>query len=421
MNKKQVSLFRTIFSTKMLICIFTGLASGLPFYLLIQLLPAWLTSEGLNIKAIGAFSLTQLPYIFKFVWAPFMDNISLFGMGRRRGWMFLSQIILLFFIAILGCFSPTLNIWIIATLCFIIALFSATQDIALDAFRQEILSDAELGLGNSIHINVYRLASLVPGSLSLILSHFLPWSSVFMVTALFMLPVIIITLLIKEPINKQIPKSHNFEDIIINPFLEFIKRKGVKSAMIILAFIFLYKLGDSMATSLATTFYMKMGFSLPDIGLIAKNAQLWPGIIGGILGGILMIKIGINRALWYFGFVQVFSILGFAWLSIEGPFNDIGVSEKIMLAIVISVESLGVGLGSAAFVAFIAKTTNPLYTATQFALFSSIASIPRTLINSTTGIMVEYLGWTNFFGLCTLLAIPGMVLLLKVAPWNKKS
>lgn len=421
MNKKQVSLLRTIFSTKMLICIFTGLASGLPFYLLIQLLPAWLTSEGLNIKAIGAFSLTQLPYIFKFVWAPFMDNISLFGMGRRRGWMFLSQIILLFFIAILGCFSPTLNIWIIATLCFIIALFSATQDIALDAFRQEILSDAELGLGNSIHINVYRLASLVPGSLSLILSHFLPWSSVFMVTALFMLPVIIITLLIKETINKQIPKSHNFEDIIINPFLEFIKRKGVKSAMIILSFIFLYKLGDSMATSLATTFYMKMGFSLPDIGLIAKNAQLWPGILGGILGGILMIKIGINRALWYFGFVQVFSILGFAWLSIEGPFNDIGVSEKIMLAIVISVESLGVGLGSAAFVAFIAKTTNPLYTATQFALFSSIASIPRTLINSTTGIMVEYLGWTNFFGLCTLLAIPGMVLLLKVAPWNKKS
>lgn len=421
MNKKQVSLLRTIFSTKMLICIFTGLASGLPFYLLIQLLPAWLTSEGLNIKAIGAFSLTQLPYIFKFVWAPFMDNISLFGMGRRRGWMFLSQIILLFFIAILGCFSPTLNIWIIATLCFIIALFSATQDIALDAFRQEILSDTELGLGNSIHINVYRLASLVPGSLSLILSHFLPWSSVFMVTALFMLPVIIITLLLKEPINKQIPKSHNFEDIIINPFLEFIERKGVKSAMIILAFIFLYKLGDSMATSLATTFYMKMGFSLPDIGLIAKNAQLWPGILGGIMGGILMIKIGINRALWYFGFVQVFSILGFAWLSIEGPFNDIGVSEKIMLAIVISVESLGVGLGSAAFVAFIAKTTNPLYTATQFALFSSIASVPRTLINSTTGIMVEYLGWTNFFGLCTLLAIPGMVLLLKVAPWNKRS
>ena len=149
MNKKQDPLFKTIFSTKMLICVFTGFASGLPFFLLIQLLPAWLTSEGLDIKAISAFSLTQLPYIFKFVWAPFMDDISLFKMGRRRGWMFLSQIILLFFIAILGCFSPTLNIWVIATICFIIALFSATQDIALDAFRREILLDSELGLGNS--------------------------------------------------------------------------------------------------------------------------------------------------------------------------------------------------------------------------------------------------------------------------------
>ena len=421
MNKAQVSLFKTIFSDKMLICIFTGFASGLPFYLLIQLLPAWLTSEGLDIKAIGAFSLTQLPFIFKFVWAPFMDNISLFKMGRRRGWMLLSQMLLLFIIAILGCFSPTLNIWIIAILCFIIALFSATQDIALDAFRREILLDSELGLGNSIHTNTYRIAGLVPGSLSLILSEFLPWSSVFMITALFMLPAIIMTLLVKEPINQQMPKSRGLEDIIINPFLEFITRQGVKSAIIILAFIFLYKLGDSMATSLATTFYMKMGFSRLDIGWIAKNASLWPSVFGGIMGGILMIKIGINRALWCFGFVQVVSILGFAWLSIEGPFNEIGTNEKIMLALVIGFEALGVGLGSAAFVAFIAKTTNPLYTATQFALFTSIASIPRTIINSTTGIMVEYLGWTTFFGLCTMLAIPGMMLLFKVAPWNSKS
>ena len=169
MNKTQVSLFKTIFSGKMLICIFTGFASGLPFYLLIQLLPAWLTSEGLDIKAIGAFSLTQLPFIFKFVWAPFMDNISLFKMGRRRGWMLLSQMLLLFIIAILGCFSPTLNIWIIAILCFIIALFSATQDIALDAFRREILLDSELGLGNSILTKTYRISGLVPGSLSLFL------------------------------------------------------------------------------------------------------------------------------------------------------------------------------------------------------------------------------------------------------------
>ncbi|MCX8711398.1 AmpG family muropeptide MFS transporter [Gilliamella sp. B3464] len=417
MNNTQNTIFKTIFTTKMLICIFTGFASGLPFYLLLQLLPAWLESEGINIKTIGAFSLTQMPYIFKFVWAPFMDNTSLFHLGRRRGWMLISQIILVLSISLLGFLSPSLNIWLIATLCFIIALFSATQDIALDAFRRELLLDNELGLGNSIHTNAYRIAGLVPGSLSLILSSYLAWHSVFIITALFMIPAIIMTLWVKEPLNQPV-KNHNLEAIIIKPFSEFITRQGVKNAIIILAFIFLYKLGDSMATSLATPFYLQMGYSRLDIGWIAKNASLWPSVFGALVGGILMIKIGINRALWAFGFVQVISILGFAWLSIEGPFTTITGYQQIMLAIVIGFEALGVGLGSAAFVAFIAKTTNPLYTATQFALFTSIASIPRTLINATTGVMVEHLGWTTFFTLCTILALPGMLLLIKVAPWN---
>lgn len=417
MNNTQNTIFKTIFTTKMLICIFTGFASGLPFYLLLQLLPAWLESEGINIKTIGAFSLTQMPYIFKFVWAPFMDNTSLFHLGRRRGWMLISQIILVLSISLLGFLSPSLNIWLIATLCFIIALFSATQDIALDAFRRELLLDNELGLGNSIHTNAYRVAGLVPGSLSLILSSYLAWHSVFIITALFMIPAIIMTLWVKEPLNQPV-KKHNLEAIIIKPFSEFITRQGVKNAIIILAFIFLYKLGDSMATSLATPFYLQMGYSRLDIGWIAKNASLWPSVFGALIGGILMIKIGINRALWAFGFVQVISILGFAWLSVEGPFTTITGYQQIMLAIVIGFEALGVGLGSAAFVAFIAKTTNPLYTATQFALFTSIASIPRTLINATTGVMVEHLGWTTFFTLCTILALPGMLLLIKVAPWN---
>ncbi|OCG48034.1 AmpG family muropeptide MFS transporter [Gilliamella sp. Choc5-1] len=420
MNNSQNSLLKTIFTTKMMICIFTGFASGLPFYLLLQLLPAWLESDGINIKTIGIFSLTQIPYIFKFIWSPFMDGFSLFNLGRRRGWMLGSQIVLIFSIAILGFFSPSLNIWLIATICFIIALFSATQDIALDAFRRELLLDKELGLGNSIHTNAYRIAGLVPGSLSLILSNSLPWNSVFIITALFMLPAIIMTLLVKEPIS-QTSKKHDFEDVIIKPFSEFITRNGPKTAILILTFIFLYKLGDSMATSLATPFYLQMGYSRPDIGWIAKNASLWPSVFGALMGGILMIKIGINRALWSFGVVQVISILGFIWLSIEGPFNTIGIFQKTLLAIVIGIESLGVGLGSAAFVAFIAKTTNPLYTATQFALFTSIASVPRTLINASTGFMVEHLGWTNFFWLCFILAFPGMLLLLKVAPWNSQS
>ncbi|WP_392567034.1 AmpG family muropeptide MFS transporter [Utexia brackfieldae] len=401
----------------MVICLFTGFASGLPLYLLLQLLPAWLDSEGVNIKTIGAFTLTQLPYIWKFFWAPLMDGISPLNMGRRRGWMFITQIALFLLIGSMGFFSPNLNIMLIAVMSFAIAFFSASQDIVIDAFRRELLNNNELGLGNSIHINSYRLAGLVPGSLSLILSHFLPWSSVFMITACFMLPAIIVTLWIKEPTNIS-PNRENLKSIFGRALMDFVERNGWKSVVLILAFIFLYKLGDSMATSLATPFYLEMNFTKMDIGLVAKHASLWPSIIGALLGGILMLKIGINKALWLFGVIQAVSILGFVWLSMEGPFEQIHSVQLMMLALVIAFEALGVGLGTAAFVAFIAKTTNPLYTATQFALFTSFASIPRTLINSMTGFMVDAMGWTQFFWLCFFLAIPGMLLLSKVAPWR---
>lgn len=406
-----------IFNRKMLTCIFTGFASGLPLYLLLQLLPAWLESAGVNIKTIGAFTLTQLPYVWKFFWSPFLDNSSPFGMGRRRGWMFITQIILFVLIASMGSFSPELDIFIIAILSFATALFSATQDIALDAFRRELLSDTELGLGNSIHINAYRISGLIPGSLSLILSHFMPWSAVFFITALFMLPAIMVTLFVKEPLNVSLT-TKNWESIFIKPLSDFLTRNGWQTALLILTFIFLYKLGDSMATSLATPFYLQMGYSKLDIGLVAKHASLWPSVVGALLGGILMIKIGINRALWLFGVVQIISILGFVWLSLKGPFAEIRFNELITLTFVIGFEALGVGLGTSAFVAFIAKTTNPLYTATQFALFTSFASIPRTIINSTTGFMIDILGWTDFFWLCFILAFPGMLLLFKVAPWK---
>jgi PAT family beta-lactamase induction signal transducer AmpG len=199
---------------------------------------------------------------------------------------------------------------------------------------------------------------------------------------------------------------------VIEPFREFIGRAGWRQALLVLGFIFLYKLGDSMATALATPFYLDMGFSKSDIGLIAKNAGLWSSVVGGLLGGIWMLKIGINRGLWLFGIVQVVSILGFAWLAwVNQPVRS-------LLAVVIAFEALGVGLGTAAFIAFIARATDPRYTATQFALFTSLAAVPRTLVNASTGWMVEQTGWFAFFLLCTALALPGMVLLRWVAPWN---
>ena len=393
----------------MLICIFTGFSSGLPLYILVSLLPAWLRSEGVNLKAIGLFALINLPFTWKFLWAPLFDRFTP-PLGRRRGWLIISQSLLLVSIPIFGVFNPTLDIWTIAYLATIVAFFSASQDIVLDAYRRELLIDNELGLGNAVHVNAYKIAGLIPGSLSLILADHMAWSGVFMITALFMLPGILMTLFVKEPALKA-GAPRTLRAAVVEPFKEFIGRNGLQSALLILAFIFLYKLGDSMATALATPFYLDMGFSKTEIGLIAKNAGLWPSVIGGLLGGVWMFKLGINRALWLFGAVQMLAILGFAWLATVGH-------SLLWLAVVIGVEALGVGLGTAAFVAYIAQTTHPLYTATQFALFTSLAAVPRTFANAATGYMVENLGWFKFFILCFMLAIPGMLMLIKVAPWN---
>jgi len=413
----SLSIRRAILNRRMLICIFTGFASGMPLYVLISLVPAWLRTEGVGLKEIGFFALIGLPYIWKFVWSPLLDRYSLslftYKPGLRRSWMLSTQVLLLVTIGTLGFLDPLTQIWPIAWLCLGIAFLSATQDIVLDAYRRQILPDQELGLGNSIHVNAYRVGGLIPGSLSLVLSDFLPWETVFLITAAFVLAGIALTLSIKEP-----PRTHQqpatLQAAIVEPFNEFFSRQGVQQALLILAFMLLYKLGDSMATALATPFYLDMGFSKTEIGIVAKQAALWPMIIGGIAGGILMLKIGINRALWLFGFVQIISILGFAVLARVG-------GGLWLLGLVIGFEYLGVGLGTAAFVAFIARTTNPAFAATQFALFTALTAVPRTVASAATGIIVEGVGWENFFYMCTLIAIPGMLLLFKVAPWNEET
>ena len=407
-----------LLTRKMLICIFTGFASGLPLYLLLNLLPAWLRSENVDLKTIGFFALIQFPYTWKFLWSPLLDRYAIPWLGRRRGWTLLMQIGLLLCIGLLGGLSPGTTIVPVLWLAGLVALFSATQDIALDAYRRELLGESELGLGNAVHVNAYRIAGLVPGSLSLILADILPWSQVFWITAAFMLPGMVMILLVSEPLASQAaPKT--LRQAVVEPFHEFIGRAGVRGALLVLAFIFLYKLGDSLCTALATPFYLDMGFTKTDIGLIAKHAGLWPAVIGGLLGGLWMVRLGINRALWLFGVVQLVSIFGFAWLAWLGPHSVIGLDQRLALATVIGVEALGVGLGTAAFVAFIARATHPAYTATQFALFTSLAAVPRTVINASAGWLVENLGWLNFFLLCVVLAVPGMLLLFRVAPWNE--
>jgi PAT family beta-lactamase induction signal transducer AmpG len=398
---------------RLLICLFTGFASGLPLFILYQLVPAWLRSEGVGLKEIGFFALVGIPYTWKFVWSPLMDRYAPSTMGRRRSWMLITQVLMLASIGYLGFLDPKTQLSEIAILCAVTAFLSASLDISIDAFRREILPDRELGLGNSIHVTTYRIASLIPGSLSLILADHYAWDFVFIITAAFLSLGILMVLFSDEPeINSHRPLT--LKAAITEPFQEFFGRHGVKSALWILSFMFLYKIGDSMATALSTPFYLDLGFSKTEIGLVAKHAALWPAIFGGIFGGILMLRIGINKALWLFGAAQIISILGFALLA------EIG-HNLWALALVIGFEYLGVGLGTAAFVAFIARTTSPAYTATQLALFTALTALPRTFANATTGIIVENIGWTNFYLFCTAIAVPGMLLLFKVAPWNEKT
>lgn len=407
------SFKQAILNKRMLICIFTGFSSGLPLFVLYQLVPGWLRDQGVSLAEIGLFSLIGIPYVWKFLWSPLMDRYSFSGLGRRRSWMLVTQVLLLISIAAFGWVNPVENIWSVAYLAAAVAFFSASQDIVLDAYRRELLPDNELGLGNSIHVQAYRFSGLVPGSLAFILADHISWQSVFLIVSVFMVSGILLTLFIKElETEHNAPKS--LRDAIVLPFKDFIQSNGLKSAGFTLVFLVLYKLGDNMATALQTPFFIDMGFSKTEIGVIAKTSSMIAMTIGIVVGGIVMIKLSINRALWLFGFVQIASILGFAALAEIGHNN-------YALAIAMGFEYLGVGLGTAAFTAFIARTTNPAFAATQIALFTALAVLPRTFANATTGFIVEQIGWTQFYFLCTALAVPGMLMLYKVAPWHENT
>jgi PAT family beta-lactamase induction signal transducer AmpG len=408
------SVWKLIFLNKrMLICVFLGLSSGMPLYVLYQLVPAWLRFEQVDLSTIGLFALLTIPYNWKFIWAPFLDRFRLPFLGRRRGWILLTQVLLLFSIAGFGGIDPAENIRPVIWVVLATAFFSATQDIVIDGYRRELLPDNELGLGNSIHVNAYRISSLVPGSLALVLSDSLPWPVVFQIVAAFMLVGITATLFFPETSDDaQAPVS--MRAAIVDPFVEFFTRDSFRHAILVLLFIVLYKLGDNMATALQTPFFIDMGYSGTDIGLVAKFANLWSSIAGGVVGGIIMLKISINRSLWLFGIVQMLTILGYAWLSLVGH-------NLFALFAATSFEYFGVGLGTAAITAFIAAQTDKRFSVTQLALLLSFVTLARTFTSAAAGFIIEAIGYFNFFLVCFVLAIPGMLLLVWVAPWNGKS
>ena len=381
--------------------LFLGFSSGLPLALSGGTLQAWLTIEDVDIKTIGLFSLVGLPYTLKFLWSPLMDRFVVPIFGRRRGWIALSQLTLIGLILGMSLTSPQNGLWFLALLAFCLTFVSASQDVAIDAYRTEVLRERERGIGAAVSVTGYRVAMLVSGALALILSEYLGWRVTYMLMALIMSIGVVSVWLGPEPEDPGTPPT-SMKDAVEGPFREFFSRPGVWS---LLALIVLYKLGDAFAGSLTTTFLIRgVNFSVGEVGAINKGMGLASTIIGALFGGILMARLRLFRSLLIFGILQAVSNLSFMVLALVGK------SYPLMI-FTIAFENLAGGMGTAAFVAFLMVLCNHNYTATQFALLSALASLGRVFVGPLSGVLVDGMGWTVFFFSTFLFALPGLVLL----------
>lgn len=388
-----------------------GFSSGTPFFLTGNTLKAWMTVEKVDLTAIGLFSLVAVPYSFKFIWAPLLDRFTLPFLGRRRGWLIVIQVALLIAIAFMALQQPKQALQLLAINAVVIAFFSATQDIVADAYRTDVLHELEMGAGAAVFVLGYRVALLLTGSLALILADRIPWSSVYLLMAASMAIGIFGTLLAPEP--KRISPPESLADAIILPFGDFFQRQGVLQAFLVLLFILFYKLGDAFLSSMATPFLLQTGFSLTDIGAIQTGMGLIASIVGALVGGALLSKLGINRSLWVFGILQALSNLAYFFLAQLGK-------NYQFLVITINVENFCGGLGTTAFAAFMMSQCNPRFSATQFALLSSIMAVSRDILIAPAGGLAKSTGWSMFFLISIVAALPGLVLLPFFAPWNKE-
>ena len=401
---------RQIFGRKMIVALIMGFSCGVPLLLTISVLQAWMKKEGVDITVIGIFSLVGMPYTLKFLWAPVFDRFTLPLLGRRKGWLFIAQLLLVFSIVMLGLTDPVRRPWLVALSAFIVTFFSASQDIVVDAYRREDLIDEELGLGSSMYIYGYRAGMLLASGGGLILADHIPFSMVYIIMAASLVPGILVTLMTPEPIQAE-GRPLTMAEALIEPLKEYFSRDG---ALLILIFILFYKVGDTMASAMTTPFYLDIGFSMTEIGAVVKLFGFWATLAGTFAGGILMLRIGINKSLWIFGVLQAVSTACFAWLAAAGH-------NILLLSGVIAFENLSSGMGTSAYVAFMASLTNKRFTATQYALLSSLMGIPRVMASAPTGFFAKHLGWEIFFIACTLVAVPGMLLLFKCAPWNAQN
>lgn len=394
------AIARSALSLRMLVAALMGFASGLPLLLTGSVLQAWMKDEGVDLGTIGLFALVGLPYTLKFLWAPLMDRFTPNALGRRRGWLLLFQLALIASLVWLSLARPAVDPWWLAVAAMLVTFFSASQDIVVDAYRRESLSDEEQGLGASLYVNGYRVGMLLASGGGLILADHLSFAQVYQLMAAFMLLGVATTLFAPEPATAEgVPRT--LREAVVEPFIEYFQRRD---ALLILAFILLYKIGDTMASHMTTPFYLDIGFSKTEIGAVVKLFGFWATVTGGLIGGLLIMRLGIFRSLWLFGILQGVSTAGFAVLA------QVGASVP-GLAAVITIENLSGGMGTAAYVAYMASLTNRKFTATQYALLSSLMGVPRVIAAAPTGYLADAMGWSWFFIACALIAVPGLLLI----------
>jgi len=399
-KKNWREVLAALLSGRMLAAFVMGFASGLPLLLTGSLLQAWMKESGVDLSTIGLFALVGLPYTLKFVWAPLMDRYVPPFFGRRRGWLFVWQLFLSASIALLAFSDPERHLLLAALASLLLSFFSASQDIVIDAYRRESLADDEQGMGASLYVGGYRVGMLLASGGGLILADLIGYSATYLLMAAAMLACVIATLSSTEP-ALEFGTPSSLRAAVVEPFIEYFQRRD---AVAILLFILLYKIGDIMASQMTTPFYLDLGFSKTEIGAIVKLFGFWATIGGTLVGGLLLMRVGLFAGLIGFGVLQGVSTAGFAWLTTIGHVDW-------ALAAVVTLENFSGGLGTAAYVGFMASLTNKRFTATQYALLTSFMGMPRIFAAAPTGYMVESMGWATFFIFCALIAIPGLVLL----------
>jgi PAT family beta-lactamase induction signal transducer AmpG len=396
---------------KMAVLVLLGFSSGLPFYLTSKTLQAWMTTAKVDLATIGFFSLVTLPYSLKFVWAPVMDRYVPPFLGRRRGWVLITQLALLVAIGAMSLHDPQQGLRMLAVNAIAIAFFSASQDISLDAYRTDVLQDREMGAGAAVFVLGYRIAMITTGALAFFLADRMAWQTVYLILASLILIGVATTFSAPEPVLNDAPPKSLAEAVVL-PFADFFQRAGIVRALLVLLFIVVYKYSDSLAGSMTTPFLLQAGFSQSEVGAVFLGAGVIATILGVLAGGAVIGKVGINRSLWIFVVFQGLSNLTYYVLSLAEK------NHTLMVTAVV-VENFGLGLVTAAMTAFLMAMCNKRFTATQFALLSSLMAASRDILVAPAGKIAEGLGWPSFFLITVAMAVPPLLLLPLIAPWSR--